>query len=170
MQVGHRVHQGQGKAPADVRMLAHRLRQRGAHDLAAAALHHEEVGPQHRGVVAEDVGARRPIEVGPQVPEHLVLPLHVVGARGQLAHRRPAEDELVRPADAQQVGEVRRAVGELQDRQRALGARETLLQARQEPGFEPCTVQLLAGTDGSELGNDIGTHVTVSIIRAEDPA
>src|SRR2546423_1627834 len=100
-----------------------------------------------------------------------VLTIETLARAGALlANRRPAEDELVRPADAQQVGEVRRAVGELQDRQRALGARETLLQARQEPGFEPCTVQLLAGTDGSELGNDIGTHVTVSIIRAEDPA
>ena len=71
------------------RQRAQGLRQRGAHDHAAAALHHEEVAAEHGGVVAEHVGARRPVEVPPQVPEHLELALHVVGAGRQLAHRRP---------------------------------------------------------------------------------
>ena len=120
-----------------------------ADHLALPPLHDEEVGAEHGGVVAEEVGARRAVEVAPQAREHAILALHVVGARRDLAHGRPAQHQLVR-AQAQEVREVGGAVGELQDLQRPLDAGEHLGQPRAQPRLQRGPVQLLARTDGAQ--------------------
>ena len=62
-----KVHVGYSMDPsADIEMPLHRGRDRGAHDLAASALHHEEVASEYGRIVAEDVRARRAIEVTPE--------------------------------------------------------------------------------------------------------
>ena len=114
MQVGHGIDHGEAESPAGVAMGAHRRGKRAADDLAAAPLHHEERRAEHGGIVAEEIGAGRPVEPLPEAREHLVLALHVVGARGELAHGRPPQHQLAR-AHAQEVREVGVTVRELLD-------------------------------------------------------
>ena len=112
VQLRHRVDEREAEPPSDVRPRAHRQRNMRPDDLAAPPFHDEEVGAEDRAVIAEDVRARRAIEVSPEPRQHLVLALHVVGARRDLPHRRTAQHELV-PTHAQQVGQVGGAVREL---------------------------------------------------------
>jgi hypothetical protein len=137
--------------PADVVVVLHARRHRRADDLTAPALHHEEVGAEDGGVVTEEVGARGAVEVTPESGEDLELAPHVVRARGDLTHRRPAQHQLVR-ADAEQIGQVRRSVRELEDVDGPLDPGQERRQPRTEPGVERCPVQLLAGPDRSDLG------------------
>jgi len=123
VQLGHGVDQREGDAATDVAMAAHRRRHLGADDLPAPALHDEEVGAEHRVIVAEEIGAGRAVETPPEPREHLELALHVVRARRDLPHRRPSQHQLVR-AHAQQIGQVRGTVRKLEDFERAVGARQ----------------------------------------------
>ena len=122
-----------------------------AHHLASPPLHDEEVGAEDGGVVAEEIGARRPVELAPEVRQHLVLALHVVGTRGDLAHGRPAKHQLV-IAQPQQVRQVGRAVRELEHRQGAVGDRQYVGESRAHPGLEGQPVQSLTRADRRDLG------------------
>ena len=66
MKIGHGLDEAEGEPAAGIAMRAEGRRHRVAHHQAAAALHHEEVGAQHRGVVAEEVAARRAVEAAPE--------------------------------------------------------------------------------------------------------
>jgi hypothetical protein len=114
MELGHGVDESEADPAADIGMMPHTGWDRRAHHVAPAALHHEEVGTEHGGIVAERIRARCPVELTPEPGEDLVLAPHVVRARRELAHRRPAEHELMR-THAQQVRQVCGAVGELKD-------------------------------------------------------
>ena len=151
VQLGHGVDEREGDPSADIAMTLHRGRDRGAHDLAASALHHEEVAPEHGRIVAEDVRAWRAVEVTPEPREDLVLPAHVVRAGGDLPHRRPTQDELVR-ADAQEVRQVRRAVRELENLDGIAGAAEDIGEPGTQPGVQLLAVQLLAAAYRRGLG------------------
>ena len=140
--VGHRVDEGERDPPPDVLVVGHRRRDVVADDLAAAALHDHEVGADHGVVVAEQVGPRRPVEDPPQLRQHAVLALHVVGAGRHDPERRPAQHQLG-VAEAQQVREVGRAVRELQGRELA----RQLGQVGAQVGLQRRPVELLAGTD-----------------------
>src|SRR5262249_20116926 len=83
MEVGHRVDEREGDPAADVRMGLHARRNGCAHHLAAPPLHDEEVRPEHRGVVAEHVGARRAIESAPQAGGARSLPPPRPGRRAR---------------------------------------------------------------------------------------
>ena len=123
VEIGHRLDEREREPAAGLGMRAQGGGQRVAHHLAAAALHHEEVGAEHRRVVAEEIPARRAVEVRPEPREHLELALHVVGAGRDLAERRPAQHQLVR-AHPEEIREVGRAVGELEHLERPARGRE----------------------------------------------
>ena len=63
VQVGQRVDDGEPHAPAGVGMVGHRRRDVAPDADAAAVLDDDEVGADHRVVVAEGVRLRRPVEV-----------------------------------------------------------------------------------------------------------
>jgi hypothetical protein len=113
VEISHGVHQGERDPAGDVPVRPHGGGQGGADHLTTAPFHEEEVGTEDGVVVAEEIGARRPVEVTPESREHLVLALHVVGARRDLAHRRSAQHQL-RVAQPQEIREVGGAVRKLQ--------------------------------------------------------
>src|SRR5882724_1155142 len=78
LELGHGVDEREADPAANIGMTAHAGWDRRAHHLAPAALHHEEVGAEHGGVVAEDVRPRCPVEPSPEPGENLVLAPHVV--------------------------------------------------------------------------------------------
>ena len=151
VQLGHGVDEREGDPSADLAMTLHPGRDRGAHDFATAALHHEKVGAEDGGVVAEDVRARGPVEVAPEPREDLVLTAHVVGAGSDLPHRRPPQDELL-GTDTQEVRQVRRAVRELKNLDGTAGAAEGIGEPRTQPGVQCVAVQLLAAAHRRGLG------------------
>ena len=106
VQLGHGVDEGEADAPADVTVRAHGRRNRVSHDLAAPALHHEEVGAEHGRVATEDVRTRCPVEMSPEPRQHLVLAPHVMGSGRDVAQGRPAQHQLM-GADAKEIGQVR---------------------------------------------------------------
>ena len=119
-------------------------RDRGAHHLAAPALHHEEVG-------AEDGADRRrrdtraaPGRSGARAATAPCTRAHVVGAGGDLAHRRPAQHQLVtrRGAAGTSGSPSRSGTGASQG---AVGGRQYLGESRAQPGLERRPVQALAG-------------------------
>ena len=114
VQFRHSINHCEADASANIFVVAHWLRNLAAHDHAYAALHYKEVGAAHVLVSAERIGARREPRVLPQFRQHLVFATHVVSAGGDHTKGRPAQHELLR-AIAQQIGEVRGAVGELHD-------------------------------------------------------
>ena len=67
-----------------------------------------------RVVVAEQERPRRLVEPLPQPREGAVLAVHVVSAGRELPERRSPHDERLL-TDLDEVGQVRRAVGELED-------------------------------------------------------
>ena len=131
--------------------MPHRRRDLVAHHLPSPPLHHEEVGAEHRGILADHVGARRAVEVPPEPRQHLELALHVVGAGRDLAERRAPEHELV-TADAQEVRQVGGAVRELQDLERSRDTGQGLGEARAKPRLESGPVEALARADGRDVG------------------
>ena len=113
------VDQRETKAASHILVGAHGRGDHAANDLALLALHHEEVGVGGFRVVAKNVGAWRPVEDTPQSRQHLELTFHVVGARGDRSERGSTKDEL-HIVEADQVGEVRCSVWELEDFELAL--------------------------------------------------
>src|SRR5215472_3121776 len=151
MEVGHGVDEGEGDPAAHFWVRLHAGGDGRAHHLAVPSLHDEEVRAEHAEVVAEDVGARSTIELAPESGKHLELASHVVCARGDLTHGWPAQHELVR-AEADQVCQVRRAIGELENLDGLSYVLEDLGQPRAEPGVKDPSVQLLSTAYGRRLG------------------
>ena len=75
-----------------------------------------------------------------------MLPRHVVSGRRDRSERRAPEHVLAVP-EAEEVGQVRVAAGELAEREREVGAGEPLA----EVGGEGCAVQVLVGTDRGDV-------------------
>ena len=140
VQVGERVDDGEPDAAGRVVVVGHLRRDVVPHHDAAAVLDDEEVGADHAVVVAEQVAARRAVEVTRQRVDGPELPAHVVGAGSEPAERRPPHDELG-VADAHEVGEVGRAVRELQHAERPVEAGDVGPQV----GVEAGPVEVLAG-------------------------
>ena len=121
-----------------------------AHHFAAPPLHHEEVHAEDGGIVAENVGSRRPVELSPEPGENLVLASHVVRAGGELTQGRPTQHELVR-AEAKEIGQVRRAVRELLDLEGVGAGAQDISEPRPQPRLKDVTIQLLSAAHGSDL-------------------
>jgi len=77
-----------------------------------------------------------------------------VGAGSQLAEGRAAQHQLA-ASDAQQIGEVGRAVRELEDLDRAVDAGQRLGEPGAEPRPEGREVERLAGPDRGDLGGGL---------------
>ena len=90
---------------------------------AVAPLHDHEISADDVVVGAQQIAARRQVEVLPQHRQHSVFAAHVVGAGDHRAERRPAQHELA-VAEAQQVCQVCVAAAELGVVERPLGAVE----------------------------------------------
>ena len=150
VEVGEGVDDGEADAPTDVGVLRHRRRDGAPDDDAGAVLDHEEVGTDDRVVVAEGEGPWRRRVGAPQARQRAELPLHVVGAGRELPERRPADDEAA-IAEAHEVREVGRAVGELQHLHRARRGR------RSRPAGSaraPAQSSSSPGRTGASLGPD----------------
>ena len=146
MEVRERVHHGQPDATAGVLTDLQQLGDVVPDDDARAVLRDQEVRADHRLVGAVVESERRSRVRRVQERQHVVLAAHVVCRRGDHAERRPAYDE-VGLAEPDEVGEVRRAVGELQDRE----VPDRLWQVLPQVGLEGRPVELLPGTDLGDL-------------------
>ena len=147
VQLGHGVDEGEAHPAVDVGVVGHGRRHAVAHDLAAATLHHHEVRADDLVVVAEQERPGRPVERAPEPRQHAVLAAHVVRARRHHPERRSPQHQL-RRTEAQEVGEVGRAVRELLDLHRPVEA----LDAGAHVGLEGRPVELLTRPDRSQLG------------------
>ena len=106
----------------------------------------EEVGADDAVVVAEQVRPRRPVEPCQSFERARYSRLHVVSAGGELPERRSAHDERRSPK-LDEVGEVRRPVGELQHPELAVEVGKLGPQVALERG----PVELLARSDRRHL-------------------
>jgi hypothetical protein len=146
VQVGEGIDHCEPDAPGDVVVMRHLGGHVIPHHDAVAVLDDEEVGADDVVVVAEQVRVGGPIEVAGQRVDGAELAAHVVGARCETAERWAAHDELG-VADADEVGQVGRAVRELQDAERPVEARDVGAQV----GVEGGPVEVLAGADRRHL-------------------
>ena len=148
VQIGEGVDGGQPDAAGGVGQVGHRRRQRRPDHLAAAVLADDEVGTDDVVVLAQHERPGSSVVLLPEARQHPVLTRHVVGPRRDDPERRPAQNEPTF-TEREQVGEVGRAVGELQHAHRGHLVGE--LQLRAEILLEPVPWQLLAGANRRQL-------------------
>jgi hypothetical protein len=146
VQVGERVHDGEPDASGDVVVVGHLGRHVVPDHHAVAVLDDEEVGADHVVVVTERVGVGGAVEVAGQRVDGAELAAHVVGTWREAAERRAAHDQLGVP-DAHEVGQVGRAVGELQHAERPVEVGDVGAQV----GIEARPVEVLAGAHRPDL-------------------
>ena len=147
VQVGERVDHGEPDPAAGVRSDRELIRHVVPDHDAGAVLRDQEVGADDRLVGAVVQAQRRPRVRRVQPRQHGVLAAHVVRPGRDHAERRSADDQGVL-AEPDQVGQVRRAVGELQHREVALDLRQVL----RAGGLERGPVELLPRPHRGDLG------------------
>jgi hypothetical protein len=164
VELRQRLDGGEAHAAADVRVRLHRGRYGVPDDLARAVLDHQEVGADHGVVVAEQQRPRGRGETSPQAGQRAVLAPHVVGARSHAPERRAPHHQAPR-AEGDEVGEVGRAVGELEDPHLAVESRELLPQV----GGQGAPVERLAGPDRRDLDPGLRRRHRASTVQALTP-
>ena len=147
MQVGERVHNRQPDPVAWLLTHGQLLGHAVPHHHAGAIFRDQEVRPDD-GVVGAEVQCPRRTRVGRGQPrEHRVLAAHVVRAGRDHAERRAAHDHGAL-AEPDQVGQVGRAVRELQHRELAVRAGEMPAQV----SLERRPVEFLARAHRGDFG------------------
>jgi hypothetical protein len=124
-----------------------------AQDDAAPPLHHIEGRADHRLIVAVEQRARGLGVDWMQGAQHAVFAPHVVRRFDGGAEGRPAQHQFL-IAQAQQVGEIGEAAGELRHHERAGGVR----QIRQEIVLQCGAIQCFAPTNRRRLIDDLHTQ------------
>ncbi len=114
---------------------------------AAAPFLDDEDRADDAFVLAQQEAARRRRIAPMQYRKNAVLAAHVVGARRDRAQGRPAQNKFL-VAEAQQVGQIGLAAGELAHRQPPFGA----LQPRAQIRFEAGGFEALVGPLVDQLG------------------
>lgn len=121
-------------------------RQVRAQDDAVDALHHIELGADHRLVKAVHIGFGAIREAVLELIENAVFAAHVVGGLGFVAKWRAAQHEFLARV-FQQVSQVGCATGELADLDRAGKARNMRL----EVGIDEAGIKFFAGANLGRL-------------------
>ena len=112
VQFGQGVDDGEADPAGHVLVTGHARRDAAPDHLSFAVLDDEEVSAGDLVILAEQVGARRPVVMPPQPGQRPELAPHVVRADGDLAEWRPADDQAP-VGELEQVRQVRGAIREL---------------------------------------------------------
>jgi hypothetical protein len=153
MQVAERPHDREPDSTGDVSVVAHGRRDRIPDHHARAELHHEELRADDRLVLAHQQRSRRGRKRLPEPRQYPVLPGHVVRTGRDPPEGRAPEHQRLR-AEPQQVGEIGRAIGELEHGQLAVQAREPFPEERGRAG----PVQFLSWPNRGDLSRVRDRH------------